>query len=663
MAALAETHYPGLRPDQQPLVAVWEAFLRGDALEEAGLAPPILRAWRRCVARGLSARERRSSPLDTARSPEQERLAVLARAYLEDVYQFVEGSSCAVLLADASCTLIELLGDRPFLGWLETLGLVVGASLAEEAIGANGLDLALREAQPMQTSGAEHYGAWLHGLSIAAAPLFDISGQALGALGVISLAAAAHPHTLGMVIAAAQALHSQLRADQLLAETNDRLLQLNATLEAMSEGLIFVGPDGLVSHINSRAGQMLRLPVRATAGCRLGEVLELPLALGQALERREELADAELVFPRQGEKLVFLCNLRPVWDSARRSMGALITLRPPETVQQLVQRVIGAQAQLTFGDIIGASPGIQLALRHARIAAASPASVLIQGDLGVGKKLFAHAIHNASARSQGPFVVLNCAGLPRALLAAELFGVEGSADAGQSQQGRPGRLELASGGTLVLEEIGALPMDLQTELLRAIENQRTIRGGGLRVVPIDVRVIVTSTSELDTALDEGRFRADLYHRLSAISIQIPPLLTRIDDLLLLQDHIMRGLCQQLGKQVVLAPDALDALCAYHWPGNVRELEATLERLMHTTEKNVLTAADMPAFGVQARGTRAPGSGLYERHAEAEREAIVRAGREAGGRIGRTAEILRISRATLWRKMRQHGLRRSDFELS
>lgn len=634
--------------DRESLRA-WHALVQGMPLGSEEVAPLVLRSWRRCAERGLNWQAVPLMPEPFELTAAQAWLAGTARSCIEDLAQFVAGSPCVVLLTDTRLQMIEVLGQEP----LAAGGVALGACWAEELVGSNALDLALREAQPVLTNGAEHYCQWMQGLSVAAAPLFDVAGQALGTLAVVGPAGSTSSHTLGMVSATAQALHNQLRTNQLLAEANDRLAALHATFEAMSEGLIFVGPGGEVSQINARACQMLGLNARAVAGSRLGEALTLPEPLRIALAGHNDLADVELLFSGRGLKLVALCSLRAVWESGRRYLGSLLTLKPAEAVQRLVQQVMGAQAQLTFADIIGESPALQLALRHARIAAAMSTNVLIVGEAGVGKKLFAHAVHNASSRAGGPFVALNCAGTPRGLLAAELFGVEGEVAA--PHQGRPGRLELASGGTLLLEEIAVLPMDLQTELLRAIENQRTIRGGGLRVVPIDVRVMVTSSGDLDEALAAGRFRADLFHRLSGISITIPPLRDRSDDLLLLQDHLLRLLGQQLGKQVVLAPDALDALRCYHWPGNVRELETMLEQLLHTTEKNVLLLADLPRLRGSSPQNAAPR--LQESHADAERQAIMRAGRDAGGHLGRTAELLKISRATLWRKMRLYGIER------
>jgi transcriptional activator for dhaKLM operon len=336
-------------------------------------------------------------------------------------------------------------------------------------------------------------------------------------------------------------------------------------------------------------------------------------------------------------------------------------LRPSQSVHLLVQRVVGAQARFTFRDIIGQSPVLRQALHHAHMAANGTGSVLLRGEPGVGKELFAQAIHNASARSTGPFVSLNCAAVPRPLLAGELFGEEGD-PLRPATHGRPGRIELAQGGMLYLEDVDVLPPELQTSLLRAIEMRRIIRSAGTLPLPIDVRIAATVGADFERQVHEGRFRPDLAARLSAFSFEVPPLRRRGDDLLLLASQLLLLLGERLGRQVALAPEALQALRGYGWPGNVRELELTLERALAASEKSVIGLDDLPP--AIARGVAPleppPAPTLDEHHRLSERDAIVRAGREAAGHLGRAALLLGISRATLWRKMERHGLSKADF---
>lgn len=622
-------------------------------------APPILRSWRRCRERALPA-DLALLPAPAPGLAAQELLAQ-ARSSIEDLYQLIERPGFAVLLADAAAVAIDLEGDPELLALAASCGVVPPVHLAEELAGTNAIDLALREAQPAQTAGAEHYAHTLHPLAFAAAPLFAVSGQPLGALAIVTYAASIHPHTLGLAIAAAQALHNQLRADRLLAEANDQLAELYATLETMSEGLVFIGPGDEIRRINSRAAELVGVSARAVAGRRFTAAIDPPPLVRLAIARREELTEHELLWQSRKGAVATLCSVRPVFDRGRRYLGALLTIRPAQSLHLLVQRVVGAQARFTFRDVIGQSPAMLQALHQAHMAANATGSVLLRGEPGVGKKLFAQAIHNASSRAGGPFVGLNCGAVPRPLLAGELFGEEGD-PLGATQPGRPGKIELARGGVLYLEEVSALPLDLQTALLRAIEMRRIIRSDGTRPLPIDVRIIATAGDDLERQVREGRFRPDLAARLSVFTVEIPPLRQRGDDLLLLVNHMLLLLGERIGRQVALAPDALQALRSYSWPGNVRELELTMERTLAGGEKSVITLEDLPqaiALGAAPLAPPATAS-LEEHHRLSERDAILRAGREAAGHLGRTAALLGVSRATLWRKMLRHGLTRESF---
>lgn len=623
-------------------------------------APPILRSLERCRALGLPSGtppRRTALPL----TPSQQRLLTLARSSIEDLYQLLDRPGFAVLLADAGALALDLAGDRDIVQIAFNSGLQPPVDLSETSIGTNAVDLALREAQPFQTTGDEHYNLRLRRLTIAAAPIFDAEGQLLGALAILSIGATSHPYALGLAIAAAQALHNQLRAEHLLADANDQLAELYATLETISEGLIFIGAGGEIRRINRRAAELLGVNPRAVPGHALERVLVPPKAVQLALHSRSELSDQELLWQGHQAALPAFTSIRPVWDNARRYLGALITLRPAQSFHRLVQQVVGAQAQFTFRDIIGQSPAMVQALHHAHLAANGEGSVLLRGEPGVGKELVAQAIHNAGRRSGGPFVRVNCSAVPRPLLGPELFGIEGALRP-LEPGGRPGKIELAGSGTLYLEEVDTLPFDLQTALLRVIEMRRMLRTGSTRPIPVDVRIVATATADLDHLVSEGRFRADLAARLSVFTVDIPPLRVRGDDLLLLIGHLLLMLGERAGRPIAFAPDALQALRAYPWPGNVRELEVTLERLIQSSEKSVLTLEDLPpTIGFGALPIDLPQVPTLANHQDlSERDAIIRTGRRMAGHLGRTAAQLGISRTTLWRKMQQHGISREDF---
>jgi transcriptional regulator of acetoin/glycerol metabolism len=620
--------------------------------------PSIQRSWQRCVMRGQNPSDGPVVVVPPHGSALQ--LLNMARASIEDLYQLIERPGFAVALADVHAVVMHLEGDPAVVALARTCGLVPPVDLSEERVGCNAVDLALREVLPFQTVGMEHYSTRMQPLAIAAAPIFNVDGRPLGALAILTDAEGAHLHTLGLAIATTQALHNQMRADQLLADANDQLAELYATLETMSEGLIFIGPHNEIRRINSRAAEMLGVSIRAVAGRPFEQALVLPEMVCQALRDHAELVEQEILWQSRHAALPALCSVRPVWTRARRCLGVLIIIRPAQSIHQLVQRVVGAQAQFTFHDIIGQSPVMLQAIHQAHMATGVGGAVMLHGEPGVGKEIFAQAIHNASSRARGPFVRLNCATVPRTLLGSELFGVEGGPRSGD-QPGRPGKIELAHGGLLYLEEVGVLSFELQTGLLRTIEMKRIIRTGGTQPLPVDVRIIVTC-ADLERHVQEGRFRADLAARLSAFSVEIPPLRARGDDLLLLINHLLLLLSDRLGRQVAFAPDALQAMRAYPWPGNVRELELTIERVLQSGEKSVIGLEDLPPAIIHvAVPIKTPESpNLEDSNRLSEREAILRAGHQTAGHIGRTAALLGISRATLWRKMVRYGIAKADF---
>jgi transcriptional regulator with PAS, ATPase and Fis domain len=358
-------------------------------------------------------------------------------------------------------------------------------------------------------------------------------------------------------------------------------------------------------------------------------------------------------------------------------------LRSIERVQKLVNRMTGARAQLTFANVVGESSALKEALRLARLAAKSNSTVLLQGETGTGKEIFAQSIHNGSARADGPFVAINCAAIPRELINTELFGYEGGSFTGADRQGRSGKFEQAHGGTLFLDEIGDMPLDLQTTLLRAIETRTIVRIGGHRVIPADVRIIVATHKDLREEARRGTFRSDLFYRLNVLTIHIPALRERVDDMPLLVQHFLQRQSRLLGRSFTITAEALAAMQRYNWPGNVRELENMLERVSYLMPKDTITLDDLPIEFQQRMESSEPRSpdqaqsnedlqqdtpvtqksrALKEQSTNAEVQAILQALHANNGQVTRAAALLGISRTTLWRKMMKYRLNEGPYSL-
>src|SRR5437660_4900891 len=351
------------------------------------------------------------------------------------------------------------------------------------------------------------------------------------------------------------------------------------------------------------------------------------------------------------------------------------------TARRLTQEVMrlksGLQEVWEFGAIIGRHPRMQEVYKTIGRVAASDVTVLLRGESGTGKELVARAIHHYSRRSGRPFVAVSCAAIPGRLLESEMFGHERGAFT-DAKERRLGKFELAHGGTLYLDEIGDMPVDLQTKLLRALQERTIERVGGHESIAIDVRVLAATNRDLEALMKEGRFREDLYYRLNVVTVNLPPLRERRRDIPLLVEHFLAKHVEELGESGV-APEALDRLVGYDWPGNVRELENVVQRAMVMATAGVILPEHLPIGPVSAAASVAVDATLEEiierklmecvrglrEHASAnlydlvvglvEKPLLRAVLRETGGNQVRAAQILGINRNTLRKKLTEHGI--------
>jgi len=315
-----------------------------------------------------------------------------------------------------------------------------------------------------------------------------------------------------------------------------------------------------------------------------------------------------------------------------------------------------------FEDIVGESTGLRSVLREIATVAPTDATVLIQGETGTGKELLARAIHRLSPRSERTFIKLNCAAIPAGLLESELFGHEKGAFTGAIAR-KIGRLELAHEGTLFLDEVGELPLDLQPKLLRALQEREIERLGGTRPIPVNVRLIAATNRDLAKMVAEKEFRSDLFYRLKVFPVFAPPLRERAADIPILVRHFVSRHARRMGKTIeTISPEAMDALVKWKWPGNIRELENFLERAVILSRGPVLYVplAEIEAMQEEEEEDAASTNPTLQ---AAERETILRALRDAKGVIGGpggAAERLGLKRTTLNSKIKKLGIERGDY---
>ena len=667
----------GPQPNLKELQQAWQEFVTHNTFASE-IDPLVMRSWQRSAPRlnprGTPQWTYLSEDVFPRTRQKHAALLALARPLMEDVYQFIEGAGALILLTDSTHCVLEELGDERIRKEVRGWGIRPGAFLDESRVGTNAFAIALTESSPVQIIGAEHFLIPFHMYSTVAAPIFDLDGSSLGAIGVIQRVEKHTAHALGIVVAAAKAIENQLSADLLMREANTRASELNAALDAISDGVLAGDARGIVMHLNDHAGQLLGLEPKLVVGRALNEYLTLPEPLARAAASGEDVREVETSFSVNNALRECFVTLRVLKKEDDTPIQFIATLRRTEQVRQLVTRLVGAQARLTLDDIVGNSPATRRVRKQALAAANAKGSVLLIGEEGTSKNALARAIHNSSKRAAGPFLAINCRAIPRDLVLGEFLGYEQGAFNATTPSGQPSKFELAEGGTLFLDQVDALPLEMQTVLARVIEFGEVIRLGGTRVISVDVRVMASTEFDLERRLSELTFRRDLYYRLSPIVILIPPLRERAGDVPVLIDRLLEKLSRQFGHTIRLAPRARERLLQYRYPGNITELETIIERAaLHcegefalssrarSRDENVLLIKPehLPPQ-VRERRTVVTRSGEPVRTmTESEHAAILAAGRAAKGNLSATARALGIGRSTLWRKMKELGMTLAD----
>lgn len=348
--------------------------------------------------------------------------------------------------------------------------------------------------------------------------------------------------------------------------------------------------------------------------------------------------------------------LREVVDKNRLLEGQLSVFKDE------LRHIRGAKYSLDT--IVGDSVPMQDAKRMAVKAAKTTSNVLIVGESGTGKELFAHAIHNESAVAYGPFVKINCAAIPKDLLESELFGYEEGAFTGAKKQGKIGKFELASGGTIFLDEIGDMPLEMQVKILRVLQEKEIERIGGTKTIQVDCRIIAATNRDLKKAIEEQQFREDLYYRLNVINLEIPPLRKRKDDIERLTFKLMDKLSKQLGRYVnTITVEALEHLKHYHWPGNIRELENIIERAINLADADSIEIHHLPQYIILqqvedqvAIPVSAPIlTSLKDAVEEVEKTTIIKCLKAVQYNKLKAAKILGISRTSLYEKIDKYHI--------
>ena len=436
--------------------------------------------------------------------------------------------------------------------------------------------------------------------------------------------------------------------------------QMTTVLNTVQEGIIAVGRNGRIVDLNTSAAKMLHLNKESLLGADLSQLIS-GLVIESILNTGQDVNNREVFRLINGRRVHYIVSVKP-WLDDGEVRGAVVTLRELSEVRKFVSHLSTQVHCYTFGMILGNSPSLMRAKQEAAQAAAGTATVLIRGESGTGKEMFARAIHCTGERQEKPFIAINCAAIPEALLESELFGYEEGAFSGARRGGKPGKFELAEGGTIFLDEIGDMSLTLQSKLLRVLQERQIDRVGGTESRHIDVRIIAATHKDIEAMVQSGAFRQDLYYRINVFPLQIPPLRQRREDLPLLIQSFLAKYRRSLQKDINMIEEAAYAcLLNYEWPGNIRELENTMEYLVNIATENKIEGNHLPermrtASAVPTELSMGANSSLIIPIAELEKAAILGAIKKFGpttqGKAS-AALALGISNATLYRKLKEY----------
>ena len=648
-------------PTQRQTLDAWERFVTGEPVLATAVSKFVLSSWQRSQRCGVEPRSRlapvvaRGDALEQLRRRNHDLLWAAQRLFVTTAHLLAR-SGTIMLLTDPNGVVLEVAGDMRTAEAARDIHLFEGGNWHEAAVGTNGIGTALAMRLPAQVHGAEHYCEGIKRWTCAAAPVFMPGTDRI--LGVVDISGPPETYQVNSLVLAVAAAR---QIEAVLSERTNRehihLLEACLKFGAPGDALAMMALDRNAKLIHTSGN----LP---GAGLRLGALLP-GIEPGRQVEewarRLPEGMQPEWLHPVRVDGT----TIGALLVVPKRPRGAPVDspLARAASAYGLADAASGGseidRSRSGFESLIGHSPALLSAIDRARQLSVRRVAVLIQGETGVGKELFARAIHGVEERN-GPFVIFNCGATTKELIGSELFGHVRGAYTGATNEGRAGRFELAHGGTLCLDEIGELPLELQPVLLRALEEGVVYRLGEAKPRRVDVRLLAMTNRDLLEEVQAGRFRRDLYHRINVTRIRVPPLRERKPDIELLIENFNHGLAERHGvARRSFGPDMLAILRAYAWPGNVRELRNVIESLLLTSNENEVRREELPdelfaavrEIDVTVEPGARPGTSLEE----SERLAIVRAVRSVHGNLAQAARALGISRSTLYRKVERYHL--------
>jgi len=588
-------------------------------------------------------------------------LLSIASRFMVTLYEFLKGSGFFIILLDNECCILKVLGDEDVVKEALSLKMVVGAYMSENSIGTTAMGIAIEEHAPIQISEKEHFVTAYQRWTCSAAPIHDVDGNIIGLLNLTGGREKVQKHTLGLIVSAVKCIENQIKVEHI----NNRLLEtyqyMSTVVDSIYLGIYVINNEGILKTINKEACSILRIKEEDIIGKTVDTILPDWINIFEKIVKGNVYNNFEVTLSNETTKTRYNVSATPI-EVDNEVKGLVIVFTAIKEVIKPTNKYSSGKAVYNFEDLVGNSHEIKKVIEYAKAISSSPSTVLIQGESGTGKELLAQSIHNYGDRSNKTFMAINCGAISKNLIESELFGYEDGSFTGARRGGCAGKFELSSGGTLFLDEIGEMPLEMQVNLLRVLQEGYITRVGGDKIIPVDVRIIAATYKDLKKEVEKGRFREDLFYRLSVIPIKIPPLRERKGDLPILIDYLLKIKADKLNKRLtIMSASIYEKMINYNWPGNVRELENCIENIVN------LNGESTKVFDEHEKNNAINNDDFNKvltlenkkicTLAELEKKEIIKAMNQNECNMTKIAKDLGITRATLYSKIKRYDITR------
>lgn len=581
----------------------------------------------------------------------------IARPYMLDLFKIIKDSGFMITLTDSEGFILDTIISSNIEGNTNINTL----TLSERRVGTNAMGTCLFLDKPVQTWAEENCYTAFHEFTTSASPIHDEDGNIIGCIGITGYANVLSLHTLGMATSIAYAIENKLRlsdknASSLFIENYAHIIN-----QSISDGIIVVDKKGYITSMNKTAEEILDMEEAYAVQKNIFNIIKGPESLKRSIIEGKDFYDKEhtLCLANKNVKCrISVTNLK----NHREAIGQIIIIKNDDQEKKRLVNVNQKKDLFSFEDIIGSSDIVREAIKLGKIASKGNSNVLILGETGTGKELFAQSIHNSSGRRDKPFVAVNCGALPPSLAESELFGYEGGAFTSSKREGQSGKFEIANGGTIFLDEIGEMPLSIQASLLRVIQDRRIVRIGSSVSREVDVMIIAATNRNLFKAVENNAFRADLFYRLNVFTINIAPLREHKEDIVDLLEHFILKCNKRFHTDIEgISQNVIDIFMSYDWLGNVRELENIIERAVQICQNKIINVKDLPMYLQFTSNEKNIKANINFSYIESsEYNAITSILEKANGNAKEASRLLGIGRATLYRKLGKYGIELSKY---